>query len=862
MTTRVSNECLTIVELQKLTDGECTPVEIARCEFHVSQCERCRMLLESSANDQVWQEQLLPALHHPVDEAESLPRRDSAHQAALNLLGPTDDPHMLGRIGSYEVVALVGIGGMGIVFKAFDATLNRFVAIKMMHTHLATSGSARQRFEREGRAAAAVINDAVLPIYAVAEWRGVPYLVMQYVAGMNLQKRLEAEGPLDLCEILRIAIQTARGLAAAHSQGLVHRDVKPSNILLDGSVDRALLTDFGLARTVDDASVTRTGLIAGTPQYMSPEQVRGERVDARSDLFSLGATMYAMCTGHSPFRAESTYSVLHRLTHDEPRDIQEVNSAIPAWFCHVVTKLMAKNPDQRYASAGEVADQLEACLAHVQQPTTHALPKELITKPVPFFDRVMQTAQGISKMKTTKVVAVLLAILCVALIYVVIEQNQREKTMFSILQAERQLFEAVMREHSSSNTNGEATPLKPQAETEKKSEASQGSVTTTTVPASVVNFNSKILLHGVWLPKKIVSSGEVIPSEKRPTEVIFKQKKMIWNYGANSDRQVVFSYEVDLSGTPSKVTFRSEDPKRAEPVLALVDISGDQLRLFSKRNPQGQPSNEWPDTIGTGEEPGTDLMILDVKSFAVGELQYYPVKKLIVQNLPDSDKANADKEPLQKELREKVNAAADSLIELIETNFGPCNSIEFDPASMLLAIDHTEEAHEIIQRFLHQMETKIPLSKGFATPEQAAMAMVKAIVKRDTFQFCQARLLGVCEDEHVWVNRYTSAIHGTKFGNGELNNSVLDMKVQLDEETTKVINVTKVDVSQILMVSTYFADEFKRVDVSVLSSDDAEFQTSLIVGKVNGRWYACPRRAKEDLFYALIDKPEQAKSTE
>ncbi len=271
------------------------------------------------------------------------------------------------------------MGGMGVVFKAFDGALNRFVAIKMLLPHLASSGAARQRFEREGRAAAAVINDFVLPIYAVYEWQGVPYLVMQYSAGMNLQKRLEAEGPLKLNEVLRIGMQTALGLAAAHAQGLVHRDVKPSNVLLDGSVERAMLTDFGLARAADDASVTRTGLIAGTPQYMSPEQVRGDWVDIRSDLFSLGATLYAMCTGHSPFRGDSSYAVLHRIINHTPRSICEVNADLPDWLNQIVMKLLSKSPNDRFESAAQVAKLLEGCLAHVQQPTATPLPELLRT---------------------------------------------------------------------------------------------------------------------------------------------------------------------------------------------------------------------------------------------------------------------------------------------------------------------------------------------------------------------------------------------------------------------------------------------------------------------------------------------------
>lgn len=376
MNTQASINCINNEMLSRLASGECSPNELTVCEEHVSHCQQCRDLLDSRAIDEVWNEQLLPAFQ-ATECHDELSNRDAAQRAALNLLGPTDDPHMLGRIGSYEVVGLVGIGGMGIVFKAFDAALNRYVAIKMMQPHLAVSGAARQRFEREGRAAAAVISDFVLPIYAVSEWQGVPYLVMQYSAGMNLQKRLEAKGPLQLNEILRVAMQTARGLAAAHAQGLVHRDVKPSNILLDGSVERAMLTDFGLARAVDDASVTRTGLIAGTPQYMSPEQVRGDKVDARSDLFSLGSTIYTMCTGHPPFRAEASYAVLHRIVGDSPRSIREINADIPEWLDRIVMKLLSKSPCDRFESADQIAESLEGCLAHVQQPASVSLPEAI-----------------------------------------------------------------------------------------------------------------------------------------------------------------------------------------------------------------------------------------------------------------------------------------------------------------------------------------------------------------------------------------------------------------------------------------------------------------------------------------------------
>jgi serine/threonine protein kinase len=197
---------------------------------------------------------------------------------------------------------------------------------------------------------------------------------MPFVACESLQQRLDRQGPLDVKDVLRIGLQAASGLAAAHAQGLVHRDVKPANILLETSVERVMLTDFGLARAVDDATLTRTGIIAGTPQYMSPEQANGDAVDPRSDLFSLGSVLYAMCTARPPFRADSTFGVLRRIRETPPRPIREINADIPEWLERIVMKLLSKSPDDRIASATQTATLLEQCLAHVQQPTTVALP--------------------------------------------------------------------------------------------------------------------------------------------------------------------------------------------------------------------------------------------------------------------------------------------------------------------------------------------------------------------------------------------------------------------------------------------------------------------------------------------------------
>ncbi|WP_197168323.1 protein kinase domain-containing protein [Neorhodopirellula pilleata] len=269
---------------------------------------------------------------------------------------------------------LIGSGGMGVVFKAFDTELNRPIAIKLLAPYLASSGPARKRFAREARAAAAVVHPHVVPIHNVETERESPFIVMQYVSGESLQARIDRDGALELCEILRIGMQIADGLSAAHQQGIVHRDIKPSNILLEEDVDRALISDFGLARAADDASLTRTGFHPGTPQYMSPEQASGQSVDARSDLFSLGSMLYTMCTGRPPFRAENSLSIMRRITESEPTPIQEINPNIPEWMSAVITKLMTKSVQDRLSSAAEVRELLEVLLSYVQQPLSNSLP--------------------------------------------------------------------------------------------------------------------------------------------------------------------------------------------------------------------------------------------------------------------------------------------------------------------------------------------------------------------------------------------------------------------------------------------------------------------------------------------------------
>ncbi len=309
----------------------------------------------------------------------------------LTYLTPSSRPDSIGRLGHYEVLQVVGSGGFGVVLKALDEKLLRVVAIKVLAVVLAASATARKRFVREAQAAAAVNHDNVVDIYAVEETGPVPYLVMEYVAGISLEEKLQQHGPLELREILRIGLQTAEGLAAAHRQGLVHRDVKPANILLENGVMRVKITDFGLARAVDDASLTQAGIIAGTPTYMSPEQARGAAVDHRSDLFSLGSVMYAMCAGQSPFKASTSLGAIKRVCEDQPRALHEVNPDVPNWLCNLIEKLLAKNPGDRYQTTAEVVDLLSRGLAHVQQPALK-LPPDLQRVEVPTQRKVHRPA--------------------------------------------------------------------------------------------------------------------------------------------------------------------------------------------------------------------------------------------------------------------------------------------------------------------------------------------------------------------------------------------------------------------------------------------------------------------------------------
>ena len=199
-------------------------------------------------------------------------------EAPLPFLEPSSRPDSLGRIGHYEILQVLGRGGFGIVFRAFDEVLQRVVALKVLAPAIAATSPARKRFLREARSSAQVRHENVVQVHAVEE-QPLPYLVMEFIPGETLQQRLDRVGPLEAPEIVRIGRQIAEGLAAAHATGLIHRDIKPANVLLEGGHQRVKITDFGLARAADDASLSQSGVLAGTPMYMAPEQAKGETID-------------------------------------------------------------------------------------------------------------------------------------------------------------------------------------------------------------------------------------------------------------------------------------------------------------------------------------------------------------------------------------------------------------------------------------------------------------------------------------------------------------------------------------------------------------------------------------------------------
>ena len=260
------------------------------------------------------------------------------------------------KVGKYDITAKIGQGAMGEVFKAHDPVLNRFVAIKTMSAAIGTDDELRKRFLREAQSAARLNHPNIITLFDFGEDQGKIYMAMELLEGSDLKDLIAAQSMAQFEDKLGLMEQICDGLAFAHTQEVVHRDLKPANIHVQPN-GQVKIMDFGLAR-LGTSEMTRTGMVMGTPHYMSPEQVKGKRADFRSDIFSLGAVFYELLTGHKPFDAESLHAVLFQVMEHQPEDVRHWSPEVPNILVQVVDKALSKDPEQRYQHAGEMREAL------------------------------------------------------------------------------------------------------------------------------------------------------------------------------------------------------------------------------------------------------------------------------------------------------------------------------------------------------------------------------------------------------------------------------------------------------------------------------------------------------------------------
>ena len=401
-----TSQCPDSTAVRRFRAGECPPSEAAEIRSHLETCPDCRnsAAVDLVATDEIAASKLRvanrPSPLGPSTPPAGRPRftlthseatespRHSQPVAVFDFLAPPDSPGEIGRLGDYRIIGVLGQGGMGMVFHAEDVHLRRAVAIKVMLPTATESTTARARFMREARAAAAIQHANVVPILHVGEDGGTPYLVMPLLKGQSLAALLAQDRRPPVNEIFRVGRAIAEGLAAAHDLGLVHRDIKPANIWIEDHGDGARssrhvkLLDFGLARRADTGEaagrdggpsahgLTAAGIAMGTPEYMSPEQARADPLDGRTDLFSLGSVLYEMCTGRLPFTGPDTLSVLAAVVKGEPPTPREMNPDIPVALDRMIVGLMAKNPDDRPGAAREVSAEFKQIWGNVTRPNS------------------------------------------------------------------------------------------------------------------------------------------------------------------------------------------------------------------------------------------------------------------------------------------------------------------------------------------------------------------------------------------------------------------------------------------------------------------------------------------------------------
>ncbi|TWU60504.1 Serine/threonine-protein kinase PrkC [Rubripirellula tenax] len=405
--------------IDRYLSGECDRGESGEFERHLDECDECRQIIERrAAEESFWRSvsenldtrrdigshalmldgSASPSVSQSMDDSVNQRYLEQWLEPATNDdTVPANGSDVLGRLGKYWVTGIVGVGGMGLVLRGYDPLAQRSIAVKTLRQHLIVNPESSQRFLREAKNAASIRHPGVIPIYDVGTWRDVPFLVMPLIEEGSL-RTYAIEREFSVEDITGVARQIAAALAAAHDKQLVHRDLKPSNILLLGGIEQVVLADFGLARAMDDESLTVSGTLAGTPEFMSPEQARGDAVDGRSDLFSLGSLVHWMATGRTPFAAESSFAVLSKIVHDDHAPIRNVRPELPPWIDRLATRLLEKDRERRPENAGIVLRWIEQAADHDRDPQRHRLPNALSTATEPRFLRgkaMVGTTMGI-----------------------------------------------------------------------------------------------------------------------------------------------------------------------------------------------------------------------------------------------------------------------------------------------------------------------------------------------------------------------------------------------------------------------------------------------------------------------------------
>ncbi|MEM8733591.1 MAG: serine/threonine-protein kinase, partial [Planctomycetota bacterium] len=358
--------CLDTESLKKILAGQLDSAEVVSMCKDLANCKPCqRKLLEIESGFE-WRNQLL-GLDVDVPDSKELEQAMtrvrqfvavSLGEKALSLSKAEFEieiDHAALLRDGYELVSRIGHGATGVVYRAREPALERHVALKFLLPELANQPLARERFLREAKAAASVIHSNLVTIHSVSDKEPMPYIVMEYVSGSSLQERLDSGKRMNLVSAIRIGSQIAAGLGAAHDKGIVHRDIKPANILINSESNKIQISDFGLARAADNSRLTKSGILVGTPAYVAPETLQdSELADHRADLFSLGVVLYALCSGDSPFHADSLLGTLRRLAIEIPPPLKEKREDIPDWLSDAIDRLLDKDPNARYQSASEV----------------------------------------------------------------------------------------------------------------------------------------------------------------------------------------------------------------------------------------------------------------------------------------------------------------------------------------------------------------------------------------------------------------------------------------------------------------------------------------------------------------------------